>query len=458
MSPLHRSKWLLLWKLGISRRCLLIVSLQAGFIVAFFIVHLLFIRKSSLRSGALHVPREGAYLRFSSLCPQVKVSKDNSADKLPWKIRQNMFLPRNELSWALQRRNALPPRNLDLFPVLPADHIVIVLYVHNRPAYLKVALEGLSKVVGISEALLVVSHDGFFPEMNSLVESINFCQVKQLFAPFSPHIFPDSFPGTSLGDCNKADEHNCTGDVDQYGNYRAPRIVSLKHHWWWMMNTVWDGLLETHNYSSHILFIEEDHFLFPNALMNIRALTAMKACKCPSCYMANLAPADVNFKGERRPILVADKIGNVGYAFNRSIWRKIHQYADEFCSFDDYNWDITMWVAVYPEWEGAAYSLRGPRRSAQHFGKCGLHQGQKAGEPPCFDEGGQMPPVEEEDNYYNSNPDWLVRHSIIRGYDRGFKGWGGWGDKRDRNLCLDFASMYHMGVNTEQMHNRGSLR
>ncbi|KAH7315261.1 hypothetical protein KP509_21G041600 [Ceratopteris richardii] len=324
--------------------------------------------------------------------------------------------------------------------------MVIVLYVHNRPAYLKVAVHGLSQVEGISEALLIVSHDGYFPEMNAIIEGIRFCQVKQIFAPFSPHIFPDAFPGITPGDCEKAESRNCKGDPDQYGHYRSPHIVSLKHHWWWMMNTVWDGLPEIRNYDGHILFVEEDHFLFPNALRNIEALSALKACKCPECYMANLAPADVNFKGERINALVADKIGNVGYAFNRTIWRKIHSYAEQFCSFDDYNWDISMWVVVYPEWGSTSYSLRGPRRSAQHFGKCGLHQGQKQGQPPCFDEGGQLPPVEEEDKIYNLDSNWIVRYSTVQGYDRGFKGWGGWGDSRDRNLCLDFASMYHVGV------------
>lgn len=323
---------------------------------------------------------------------------------------------------------------------------MIVLYVHNRPVYLKGVVGGLSKVTGISEALLIVSHDGFFLEMNAIVESIRFCQVKQIFAPFSPHLFSGMFPGSSPGDCEKKNGENCIGEADQFGNHRAPHIVSLKHHWWWMMNTVWDGLGETRHRQDHILFIEEDHFLFPNALLNIQALSALKACVCPDCYMANLAPADINFRGERSPFLYADKIGNMGYAFNRTIWKKIHSYAKSFCYFDDYNWDITMWAAVYPNWGGATYSLRGPRQSAQHFGKCGLHQGHKPGEPACLDEGGQLPPVEEEDKVYNIDPKWRVKHNMIKGYNKGFKGWGGWGDTRDTKLCLDFASMYRGGT------------
>ena len=84
--------------------------------------------------------------------------------------------------------------------------------------------------------------------MNEIVEGIRFCQVKQIFAPYSPHLFVDSFPGVSPGDCQDKDDtliKKCKGNADQYGNHRSPRIVSLKHHWWWMMNWIWDGMEET---------------------------------------------------------------------------------------------------------------------------------------------------------------------------------------------------------------------
>ncbi|KAF7146700.1 hypothetical protein RHSIM_Rhsim04G0027900 [Rhododendron simsii] len=350
------------------------------------------------------------------------------------------------LSILLEKRNQLPPRNLDLFPKLANDHITIVLYVHNRPQYLRVVVESLSKVVGIGETLLIVSHDGYFQEMNTIVEGIRFCQVKQIFAPYSPHVFKTSFPGVSPLDCKDKEDavkKNCTGNPDQYGNHRSPKIVSLKHHWWWMMNTVWDGLMETHKHSGHILFIEEDHFIFPNAYRNLQSLTALKPKKCPNCYAANLAPCDVKSRGEGWDSLIAERMGNVGYAFNRTVWRKIRTKAREFCFFDDYNWDITMWATVYPSFGGPVYSLRGPRTSAVHFGKCGLHQGQ-GNKESCIDKGVVNIEVSEIDKGGNINSEWGVQ--VLQhqgGYQAGFKGWGGWGDLRDRELCLEFANMYH---------------
>lgn len=365
----------------------------------------------------------------------------------PLHKRRNIKLPKqNELSKSLEERNSLPPRNLDLYPSLPKDHIVIVLYVHNRPQYLKVVVESLSRVEGINETLLIVSHDGYFEEMNKIVEGIKFCRVKQIFAPYSPHIFHDSFPGVSPLDCrdkDNASEKKCTGNPDQYGNHRSPKIVSLKHHWWWMMNTVWDGLKETKGHSGHILFIEEDHFIFPNAYRNLQLLIKLKPEKCPSCYAVNLAPWDVKSRGEGISSLVAERMGNVGYSFDRTVWKKIRNKAEQFCFFDEYNWDITMWSQVYPSFGSPVYTLRGPRSSAVHFGKCGLHQGQ-GDKDACIDDGSMNIEVQNDDKVVNISPQWDVFfYDHQAGYKAGFKGWGGWGDARDHQLCLDFASMYH---------------
>lgn len=86
-----------------------------------------------------------------------------------------------KVSKKLLIQNALPPRNLDLFPSLKEDRVNIVLYVHNRPEYLRLVVDSLSAVEGINETLLVVSHDGFYEEMNAIVESIKFCQVSSVF-------------------------------------------------------------------------------------------------------------------------------------------------------------------------------------------------------------------------------------------------------------------------------------
>lgn len=411
-------------------------------------------KKTRIKAAALHRLLSVVMITLLGVFLLLFLLRDDSITDVDFSEKISKFsgkvkLPKqNELSILLEKRNEVPPRNMDLYPNLAKDHIVIVLYVHNRPQYLQLVLNSLSKVVGISETLLIVSHDGYFEEMNKIVEDVKFCRVKQIFAPYSPHIFPNSFPSVSSTDCKDKDDpikNNCRGNHDQYGNHRSPNIVSLKHHWWWMMNTVWDGLKETHQHSGHILFIEEDHFIFPNAYRNLQSLKELKPEKCPNCYAMNLAPCDVKSRGEGTETLVAERMGNVGYAFNRTVWRKIHKKAREFCFFDDYNWDITMWSTVYPSFGSPVYTLRGPRTSAVHFGKCGLHQGQGA-KGACIDNGLVKIKVEEVDKVANIKTNWGVYvYEQQAGYQAGFRGWGGWGDKRDHQLCLDFANMYNLG-------------
>ncbi|KAL3695417.1 hypothetical protein R1sor_009493 [Riccia sorocarpa] len=360
------------------------------------------------------IPQEWELSEEDSTRGEIRSLADDEPKRDRYKIDGSLVLPyQNDLTRRLELKNREPPRNRDLFPELAEDHIPIVLYVHNRPQYFQVVVDSLAK-------------------------------VKQIFALFSPHLFNDTFPGEAPEDCKGAEDPSatgCVGNPDQYGNHRSRRIVSLKHHWWWMMNTVWDGLAETWNRDGNILFIEEDHFILPNAYRSIKMLRDMKNRKCPECAAVSLAPVDVASKGEGREILVIEKVGNIGYCFNRTVFNWIRSRAKSFCSFDDYNWDITMWATVYPSFpNGAGYTLRGSKPSARHFGKCGLHQGQEEGKPPCIDDNERNLPVGDVEPFLSE--DWRVVKFPIRGYNQGFEGWGGWGDKRDHQLCLDFSRMY----------------
>ncbi|KAK8478621.1 hypothetical protein V6N12_058038 [Hibiscus sabdariffa] len=265
-------------------------------------------------------------------------------------VRLNLPKLINEFSVRLEKPNQLPPRNKDLYPKLAEDHITIVLYVHNRPQYLRVVVESLSKVVGISETLLIVSHDGYFEEMNKIVEGIKFCQVKQIFAPYSPHVFTDSFPGVSSDD--------------------SSLVVDDEH-----------GLNETRGHDGHILFVEEDHFIYPNAYRNLQLLVSLKPNKCPDCYAANLAPWDVNARGEGWGSLVAERMGNIGYNNGQGLSNV------------------------------------------------------------CIDNGAVNIQVDDVDKVANIRSEWDLH--VYRD-QAGFKGWGGWGDHRDRQLCLNFARMYRL--------------
>eukprot|EP00850_Spirogloea_muscicola_P009771 SM000055S18305 [mRNA] locus=s55:677559:679460:- [translate_table: standard] len=319
------------------------------------------VRPEDLRAGEL--PRGGGRPRWRPAAP--------------WAWSDYAVPPTSERADRLAQFKRRPPANQDLFPALAEDRVVIVLYVHNRPQYLRLTMDALSRVDGINETLLVVSHDGQYDEMDAIVRGIRFCQVKQIYAELSPHLFPGRFPAATPADCrtwmDKERRPNCTGNADSYNEFRKIHALALKHHWWWLMNTVWECLSEMRGFSGHILFVEEDHYLYPNAYRTVQALVVMKAVHCRECWAVNLAPSRPGFAGEldERRGAVAEKMGFMGYAFNRTMWEALAGRSDEFCRFDDANWDVTVWAMLMEPL--GALSIRATRTSAVHIGACGLH-------------------------------------------------------------------------------------
>jgi hypothetical protein len=75
-------------------------------------------------------------------------------------------------------RNIVPPGSIPTDITLKM--VPIVVYVHNRPSYLREVLVRLSGVEGVNETLLIVSHDGYFPEMVEVVRDFTFMRIKQV--------------------------------------------------------------------------------------------------------------------------------------------------------------------------------------------------------------------------------------------------------------------------------------
>ena len=67
--------------------------------------------------------------------------------------------------------------NADKFPPLTNDGLILIVQVHKRENYLKQLFESLKKAKGIEKVLLVISHDYYYDEMNTMVDSVDFCRV-----------------------------------------------------------------------------------------------------------------------------------------------------------------------------------------------------------------------------------------------------------------------------------------
>ena len=80
---------------------------------------------------------------------------------------------------------------------------VFLVQVHEKVDFFKFLIENLRNVIGIEEALLIVSSDVYNKEINQIVKSIDFMQVRHIFYPYSYVFFPDQFPGTDPNDCSR---------------------------------------------------------------------------------------------------------------------------------------------------------------------------------------------------------------------------------------------------------------
>jgi len=332
-------------------------------------------------------------------------------------------------------------RNQEYFPHLAQDHIVLVVYSHRRADYLQIVLDALRLVEGINETLLIVSHDGYFPETVAAVQTVDFCQVAEVFVPYSPQVFRHTHPGSSLGDCPsrislaEAQALGCKGDPDQYGNYREPKFVSLKHHWFWLMNYLWDGFPPLQGFEGYLAFIEEDHVLSRNAYLNLKAVAALRPELCPEeCLFLNIGPsiADGHL---HQPGVVIDNPHNAGYAFDRKMWNKIRASASRFCEFDDYNWDFSL-SFLLDQWHPNVSSIMPMTESIIHIGKCGMH----FANDNCNPSEEVAAFFAEDHPFVDQRTPQVTRRELSR-FKQGFTGWGGWGDKRDQALCMWFTKM-----------------
>lgn len=107
-----------------------------------------------------------------------------------------------EIRWQIERLNAEQRvLNEEAFGPLAPDAPVIVVQVHDRLIYLRHLIISLAQARGIEQTLVVFSHDVWNPDINYLVQSVDFCRVLQIFYPHSIQTHPKTFPGEGPNDC-----------------------------------------------------------------------------------------------------------------------------------------------------------------------------------------------------------------------------------------------------------------
>jgi alpha-1,6-mannosyl-glycoprotein beta-1,2-N-acetylglucosaminyltransferase len=202
--------------------------------------------------------------------------------------------------------------------------------------------------------LLIFSHDVWSPEINQVVASVDFCQVLQIFFPFSIQLYPQEFPGKDPRDCprdiSKKDALTlgCINAEypDSFGHYREAKFSQTKHHWWWKLHFVWDRVRSLKDHTGMVLLIEEDHYLAPDFLHLLRLMSALKEEQYSECDVLSLGSySHIGFSSKANKVEVKawkSTEHNMGMALNRDAYQKLVRCTDDFCTYDDYNWDWSL--------------------------------------------------------------------------------------------------------------------
>ncbi|XP_029352192.1 alpha-1,6-mannosyl-glycoprotein 2-beta-N-acetylglucosaminyltransferase [Echeneis naucrates] len=336
--------------------------------------------------------------------------------------------------------------NADRFPGDP--QLVLVVQVHNRPDYLRLLIQSLEKAAEVHSFLLIFSHDYFSEEINSIVQGITFCKVLQIYFPFSIQLYPSEFPGQDPRDCPRdisKDNALKTGCLnaehpDSYGHYREAHITQTKHHWWWKLHFVWERVHVMQGYSGFAIFLEEDNYILPDFFHFYKSMIEFRKSRCPDCDTLALG----NHNGLNDFVRLSNKVlttgwmstkHNIGMAISREVYYKLMGCSNEYCTYDDYNWDWTLQHLSGTCIPKPLKVLVAQGSRVLHTGDCGLHQ--KGDCRPEWalqkvEEGLQMVKASLFHQSLALSGAEAVEHKAhIKN--------GGWGDIRDHSLCNNYA-------------------
>ncbi|CAM9921091.1 unnamed protein product [Lampetra planeri] len=269
---------------------------------------------------------------------------------------------------------------------------VVVVQVHSRAAHLRLLVESLGAVRGIETALLVFSHDEVSEEVDAVVRGVRFCQVLQIFYPFSAQLHAASFPGPDPRDCPRnaspleAQRLGCTNAAtpDRFGHYREAAFTQAKHHWWWKLHFVWRGLRMLRGHPGPVLLLEEDHFVLPDALALLASMGEVRRLNCADCDLLSLGVLGPAVGGAAAAAAGTEAVDvapwhssrhNTGMAVMRTGYEKLSRCGRAFCTCDDYNWDWSVQLAsvdCVPRGAMLVLATRLPR-VLHTGGGCGMH-------------------------------------------------------------------------------------
>ncbi|XP_034839008.1 alpha-1,6-mannosyl-glycoprotein 2-beta-N-acetylglucosaminyltransferase [Maniola hyperantus] len=401
---------------------------------------------------------------------------------------------------AIQRVNeAQTIYNEDIFGPVQNDTVIIAIQVHTRLTYLRHLIVSLAQAKDIDKTLLIFSHDYYDEEINSLVRSIDFTKVMQIFFPYSVQTHPTEFPGMDPNDCprdvklEQAIKLKCNNALhpDLHGHYREAKYTQTKHHWWWKANRIFNQLQCTAAHTGMVVFLEEDHYVAEDFLHMLNLLRTTADRTCPQCeilclgtylktyqyhsnsdkrkkhltlsYIQQVRAVSEerrkrqhdgqtwnyqvypNFYSSTQKVEITpwhSSMHNMGMVFNRTVWENILELQDQFCAYDDYNWDYSLLHLSQnrPGREKFKVILcKGPR--VFHIGECGFHHKKSNCNASTVISKVQKLLQDAKSNFYPSRVTATITAGGAKHNKKLTKGNGGWGDLRDQELCTNMTQV-----------------
>nr|BBD84862.1 UDP-N-acetylglucosamine:alpha-6-D-mannoside beta-1,2-N-acetylglucosaminyltransferase II [Bombyx mori] len=376
--------------------------------------------------------------------------KNSSVNSTERAVSKNL----TEIRKAIQRSNeAQYIYNEDIYGPVQNDTIIIAIQVHTRLTYLRHLIVSLAQARDIERTLLVFSHDYYNEEINSLVRSIDFTKVMQIFYPYSIQTHPNEFPGLDPNDCprdvkmQQAIKLKCINALhpDLHGHYREAKYTQTKHHWWWKANRIFNQLECTTNHTGMVVFLEEDHYVAEDFIYMLNLLRATADRSCPQCEIISLGTYLKTYQyhanGDKVDITPwHSSMHNMGFGFNRSVWHNIMEIQEQFCAYDDYNWDYSLLHLSQNRKNQEKFKVimsKGPR--VFHIGECGIHHKKSNCNASSV--------ISKVQKLLQNAKPYLFPGSVTATVTAGgakhnkklTKGNGGWGDIRDQELCTNMT-------------------
>jgi len=128
---------------------------------------------------------------------------------------------------------------------------------------------------------------------------------------------------------------------------------------------------------------------------------------------------------------------NMGMALTRQEWDKITKCSRMFCQFDDYNWDWSLQHISHHclKEKLQVIMVKGPR--VFHLGECGVHHKKTNCDATTGLDKVKTIITSAKNYLFPDKLQFVV--TTLRKKMKEKKPNGGWGDKRDHELCLNFT-------------------